>query len=120
MVNCPTPTQGKVMRSLLVLMLLASGIAQAQDHVYVYGTPNRSFDCQNSMFYVDTSGNGSIWTEGCSLLSEDTGTWPVFPALEIRVHLERADQRKHFNATCRFVAHAQNPDGTTSTVVDCR
>lgn len=105
----------------LISALFCTGIAQAQDHVYIYGNKvNRSLNCENYLFYVDTSGNGRIWTERCMLLKEDTGTWPVFPSLSIRVHVEEYNRKPHFNANCLFVAHAQNADGTTSTVVDCR
>lgn len=115
------------MKALLCAILLCS-TAQAQsyramgnDYVYVYGSPNITYRCAAILSYFDTTGSSVYYADSCQKVSEDSQQWPPFPQQDIRVSLDFVSAKvPRFFRDCQFVAHAQNLDRTTSTVIDCR
>ena len=106
--------------ALLALLIAAPPVLAGPNHVYVYGSPNRSMECPlGTRFYVDTVGQGFLAAQGCVTLWLDWQWWPSFQPLNIRVQLE-GGFKVPVTGTCLFVAHANNGDNTTSTVIDCR
>lgn len=105
----------------LALILAAAPVAlDRPDHVYIYGSPNRSYECPPVRFYVDTEGFGSLIARECVLQSVDWQWWPDFPLLDITVDLDAIDAKAAVVGRCSFVGHAAAGNGTSSTVIDCR
>ena len=94
------------------------------DFIYVYGSPNRGYECDTYLGYFDTEGYSVLYADKCRQIGSDTHTWPVFPPEEIYISLDfpygSRTSPQRIVRTCQFVAHAQNAGGETSTVVDCR
>ena len=91
------------------------------DHVYVYGTLNRNYQCTVYLAYFETDGGSVFYADKCVATSSDAGFWPVFPPQPIHVSLDFMSPRfARFEADCQFVAHAQAVNRQTSTVIDCR
>lgn len=106
-----------MIETIAAILALATG----PNHVYVYGSPNLSLECAiGARFYVDTAGNGVLVAGGCTTQAVDWLWWPDFPLLDIRVRVDAIERKLPIVGVCSFVAHANNGNGTTSTVIDCR
>ena len=92
------------------------------DHVYVYRDgQNTNYQCDTFLAYFDTEGGSVLYADNCAVTSTDTNNWPFFVPQPIYLSLDFQSARlARVMEFCLFVAHAQNPDRTTSTVIDCR
>lgn len=116
----------KTIIALLALSIPSLAAASGPDNVYVYGTPNKNYQCTVYLAYFETQGNGVLYADRCTETNHDSTNWPQFPAQNVRLSMDFAPRKSAVPAQprifgdCQFVAHAQNQDRTTSSVVDCR
>lgn len=96
--------------------------AYGLDHVYVYGpTGNTNYQCDVFLAYFNTEDESVFYADNCYQTSVDSTNWPHFAPQNIRVSLDFFSRKmSRISDECLFVAHAQNADRTTSTVIDCR
>lgn len=117
---------------ILLALLASSGNAFAAgpgpgpDHVYVYGSPNRNFQCEVFIAYFSTEDSSIFYADRCVETGQDWNNWPQFQPQQIRVSMDFAPRKAalpvqpRIAQNCLYVAHALNQDRTTSTVIDCR
>lgn len=110
------------MSAMLAFLLLVQPTAPVNglDYVYVYGNPNRSYQCDNYLVYLETEGYSSMTSVGCVLTGIDSQWWPVFPPMPISIYLDDVLEPSPLQTVCQFVAYANPISPSTSTVIDCR
>lgn len=111
---------------MILSAIAALALAAGPDAIYVYGTPNRQFQCQVYLAYFNTEVESVLFADHCKETSRDFTNWPHFVPREIYISLDFAPRisawpgQPRILRDCLFVAHAQSVNRTTSTVIDCR
>lgn len=104
----------------LAIAMAAPAALDRPHHVYVYGAPNRSYECPPMRFYIGSDGHGYLFASRCVQLSVDWEWWPDFPLLDLHMELATVKHSAPIVGDCSFVGHALAGNGTSSTVIDCR
>ena len=105
---------------LLALMLAGIAPAWATDYLYVYyPSGNVGYECQKLPSYLDTEGGSRLDFSKCDVQFTDTGLWPVFPTMPVKLTLSGPAFKVPNVRHCSFVAWADG-EFDTSSVVDCR
>lgn len=105
-----------MVEAIAAILALATG----PNHIYLYGTPSWSLECASRLTYVETLGNSVLVADECALVGVDFTYRPLFPIAPIRTNIGFDYTPKRLRGVCNFIAHADNGNGTTSTVIDCR
>lgn len=94
------------------------------DTLYIYGTPNKTYQCEIYMAEFGTEGANYYFAERCSLVATDSKTLPTHAAQPIVAWLFLANQvppnPPSIGFNCKFVSHQRLPNRRTKTDIDCR